>query len=148
LSSITSITIDGLSAEFELVGDEIRLVIPMSLKPGTHDIVVQSDSGRLLIQAGLVVKRPVVTGKASTRVKILDGKVKLYAENIVGAGKVQFFVNGREVAWVRATSISDSKVRFANGIGYLVRTVPLAAGNNEIEIRFDGVLITRTAYSK
>ena len=79
-----------------------------------------------------------------------DGTVKMYAKNVVGAGKVQFMVNGVEIAWVRAASTSDSKLRLAGaeGAAYLVRTVDLVEGQkNVLEIYVDGVRTTRTAYT-
>ena len=80
--------------------------------------------------------------------KLTDSSVKLYAKNIVGAGKVQFFLNGREIAWVRAADANDSKLRTANGFHYLVRTVTLKAGmKNVLEIYVDGERVRRAAYS-
>ena len=77
-----------------------------------------------------------------------DGTVKMYAKNIVGAGKVQFFLNGEEIAWVRAADASDAKLREANGFYYLVRTVELVEGQkNVLEIYVDGVRTKRTAYT-
>ena len=72
----------------------------------------------------------------------------MYAKNIVGAGKIQFMVNGKEVAWVRAVDETDAKLREANGFYYLVRTVRLVPGQkNALEIYVDGVRVTRSAYS-
>ena len=80
--------------------------------------------------------------------KLSDSSVKLYAKNIVGAGKVQFFLNGKEVAWVRAADANDPKLRTANGFQYLVRTVTLKAGmKNVLEIYVDGERVRRAAYS-
>ena len=80
--------------------------------------------------------------------KLTDSSVKLYAKNIVGAGKVQFFLNGKEVAWVRAADANDPKLRTANGFQYLVRTVTLKAGmKNALEIYVDGIRVRRAAYS-
>jgi hypothetical protein len=79
-----------------------------------------------------------------------DGTVKMYAKNVVGAGKVQFMLNGVEIAWVRAASTADSKLRLAGaeGAAYLVRTVDLVEGKkNILEIYVDGVRTTRTAYT-
>jgi hypothetical protein len=78
---------------------------------------------------------------------------RMYAKNVIGAGKVQFFVNGREVAWVRAVDSSDPKLRVPTsgpmaGVSYLVRTVPLVAGKNVIEIYVDGERVRRVAYSR
>ena len=70
--------------------------------------------------------------------KISDTQVKVYAKDIVNIGKVQFFVGDREIAWVRATSSDDSKLRTYNGVPYLVRTVTLEPGKNRIEIKVDG----------
>jgi hypothetical protein len=53
---------------------------------------------------------------------------------------VQFVVNGKEVAWARASSATDGKLRRAtNGVVYLVRTIKLEPGKNRIEIKVDGV---------
>ena len=85
---------------------------------------------------------------ASWTKNLNDGTVKMYAKNIVGAGKVQFMLNGEEIAWVNATSAADSKLRTANGASYLVRTVDLVEGQkNVLEIWVDGVRTARSAYS-
>ncbi len=77
-----------------------------------------------------------------------DGTAKMYAKNIVGAGKVQFFHNGNEIAWVRAADALNPKLRAANGAFYLVRTVELVDGKNVLEVYIDGERVRRTAYSK
>ena len=57
-------------------------------------------------------------------------------------------LNGEEIAWVRAVSAADPKLRTANGAHYLVRTVDLVEGQkNILEVYLDGVRIKRTAYS-
>ena len=79
-----------------------------------------------------------------------DGTVKMYAKNIVGAGKVQFMLNGQEVAWVQAADTADPKLLLAGaeGSAYLVRTVDLVEGQkNVLEIWVDGVRTARSAYS-
>lgn len=70
--------------------------------------------------------------------KISDTQVKIYAKDIVGIGKVQFLVGGREIAWVRAEDPGDPKLRTFSGVPYLVRTVTLQPGKNRIEIQVDG----------
>jgi hypothetical protein len=80
--------------------------------------------------------------------KLTDRSIKLYAKNIVGAGKVQFFLNGKEIAWVRAIDESDPKLREANGFYYLVRTVNLRPGmKNVVEIFANGERVRRAAYT-
>ncbi len=71
-----------------------------------------------------------------------DGTVKFYARDLVGAGKVRFMLNGREIAWVRAVDASDPKLNVGPAAARdgLVRTVgagtrwSLAAGRNVLEI--------------
>jgi thermitase len=78
-------------------------------------------------------------------VRRFDSSVKLYAKNIVGAGKVQFYVNGREVAWTRVRDAEDfdgRAPRVAGGSVYLVRSRDLVAGRNELRIKVDGQWVT------
>lgn len=79
--------------------------------------------------------------------KRIGNQAKLYAKNIVGVGKVQFKLNGREIAWVRAVDETNPKLRESNGFYYLVRTVQLAPGKNALEIFVDGERKRRTAYA-
>ena len=79
--------------------------------------------------------------------RLSDGTAKIYASNIVGQGKVQFFVNGKEVAWVRAVDGNDPKLRQANGSSYLVRTVELAeSGKTRLEVKVNGKRVRFTTY--
>ena len=79
--------------------------------------------------------------------KISDTQVKIYAKDVVGIGKVQFWVDGKEIAWVRAESIKDPKLRIQNSAAYLVRTVELKPGKNRIEIRLNGFRAWSATYS-
>ena len=79
--------------------------------------------------------------------KRIGNQAKIYAKNIIGAGKIQFKVNGKEIAWVRATAEADPKLREANGSYYLVRTVNLRDGKNALEIYLDGERLRRTAHT-
>jgi subtilisin family serine protease len=77
---------------------------------------------------------------------------KMYAKNPIGEGKVEFFVNGKEIAWVRAADESDRKLRRVTegpmaGVSYLVRTVDFVKGKNALEIYLDGERVWRAAYT-
>ena len=101
-------------------------------------------SATVVVGAAGVTTEPVATWTKNQN----DGTIKVYAKNIVGQGKVQFMVNGEEIAWVRAATSADSKLREANGSYYLVRTVELVEGQkNVVEIYVDGERTTRTAYT-
>jgi hypothetical protein len=122
---------------------------------GTATITVSVYDGagtnptKISVQKTVVIGTAGNTGEYSSWTKKLDdNSAKIYAKNVVGEGKVQFFLNGKEIAWVRATSATDSKLRTANGASYLVRTVEFAAGKNVLEVYVDGVRTTRTAYTK
>ena len=152
LDSITSIKIDNLNAEIiEQSGDSIVIQLPEELTPGLKDIVAQSSFGRLISQSSLTVSAQKVsaTGSLSTQVKRIDANsARIAIKNPVDAGKLQVFVNGKEVAWVRAVDETDPKLRIANGIPYLVRTINLESGKNVIEVYLDGERIRRVSYKK
>jgi hypothetical protein len=122
---------------------------------GTATVTVSVYDGVAPNPTKITVQKSIVIGTAgnagdysSWTKKLDDNSAKIYAKNLVGAGKVQFFLNGREIAWVRATSASDAKLLSANGANYMVRTVTFAAGKNVLEVYVDGVRTTRTAYTK
>jgi hypothetical protein len=70
----------------------------------------------------------------------------MYAKDPIGDGKIQFFVDGKEIAWINAVDEADPKLRFAKNFGYLVRSVELNEGKNRFEIRLDGVRVWRATY--
>ena len=78
-----------------------------------------------------------------------DGTIKMYARDVIGAGKVTLRVNGREIAWVRAVDAADPKLNVgpAGQKDGLVRTITLAPGKNALEIFVDGTRIWRAAYT-
>lgn len=90
------------------------------------------------------------SGSAFWTTQISDTEIKFYAKNIVGAGKVQFFHNGNEVAWVNAQDATDPKLRVITsgpmtGANYLVRTRALVSGKNVFEVYVDGERVLRRA---
>ena len=80
--------------------------------------------------------------------KITATQVKIYAKDIVGIGKVQFLLDGKEIAWVNADTDADPKLRLQNQKAYLVRTVNLSPGKNRIEIQVDGGRAWFATYSR
>jgi hypothetical protein len=91
---------------------------------------------------------PIVLELATWTKKLSSSSVKVYAKNVVGAGKVRFVLNGKEVAWVRALDASDPKLSNSKGSSYLVRTVSLRTGKNVVEIFVDGKRVLRRAATK
>jgi hypothetical protein len=149
LSGVSKVSVAGLDANVKVnSAGEIEITVPSSLKPGVYDLVIVSDSGTLTVQDGLRVASgsssvgATSEARPSTKLKE-DNTVKVHVFDVVGAGKVQIFVNGKEIAWVNATDANDSKLLN----GYLVRTVELAEGKNVIEVFVGGERVGRKAYT-
>jgi len=129
---------------------ETRVSVEVSreLGAGTHDLVLSGPFGSLTVQGAYVVGAGLAQfdAKGAWTQRQPDGSVKVYAKNPVGVGKVQFFFNDREIAWVRAADETDPKLRFRGEGYYLVRTVNLQPGKNVFEIYVEGERVRRAAY--
>jgi hypothetical protein len=151
LETIERFEIAGLRVEANCQEKLCTFTAPQFLTSCTQDLIAFGSFGSLRVQDAVTT-----TGLGSLDIeglkiwtkKISDTQVKIYAKNIVGAGKVQFMFNGREIAWVRAADTANPKLRFAKGFYYLVRTVDLVPGQkNVIEGYVNGERLRRTAYS-
>lgn len=143
LSGVSRVEIGGLNAEVKVnSAGELEIVVPSGLAAGVYDLVLTSSEGRVTVQGALTVAEAVGEARPSTR-RYTEDSVKTYVYDVVGAGKVQILLNGKEVAWVNASDATDRKLRD----GSLVRTVTLEPGKNVIEVLVDGVQVRRTVYS-
>lgn len=149
LETVSSVEIGGESAsvEFNENGD-LEIVVPKDLAPGTYDLVVVSDFGRLTIQDAITVTSAELlasSGEARPSMKRGDDDtVKVRVFDVVNAGKVQIIVNNREIVWIRADDFADPRL---TAFGYLVRTVALKPGRNVIEVYVDGERVDRKVYT-
>jgi hypothetical protein len=135
--------------------------------PLSASVTVQAGGGGGGAAGGVVVTPPPTTTLPGADSGALNGwtkrmvdaqgnptnQVKFYAKNPVGAGKIQFMLNGREIAWVRAADANDPKLRVVAtgpmaGVAYLVRTINLEPGKNALEIFVDGERVRRVAYTR
>jgi hypothetical protein len=151
LSTVSRVEIDGVTINVtNPTQNSLTFQLPAGLTPGLKDLRVFSSFGTLTAQSAL---RVLATGEPSqnpgywTKGQPNAQTVKLYARNPIGQGKIQFFVDGREVAWIRATAETDPKLSFAIGNSYLVRTIELKPGKNRLEIRIDGFRVWRATYT-
>jgi ELWxxDGT repeat protein len=85
--------------------------------------------------------------------RLSEGEAKVWVRDVVGEGKVQILLNGRELGWVRAIDATDPKLRVPStgpmaGRAYFVRTAQLAAGKNVLEVYVDGERVRRVVYSR
>jgi hypothetical protein len=90
---IAGVEVSGLVA----TNNNIQFVMP-DVQLGQQDLVVLFSYGALTVQGALLVQERQQPVFSSWTKKISDSQVKLYAKNIVGVGKVQFFFNGKEIA--------------------------------------------------
>lgn len=143
LEGITSVSIGGVDCQFNVIGsDTLQLIVPESLSAGIVDMVLISGYGRLRVQDAfevLAAKENEVFLPSVARIsEYQDASYKLYAFDVIGAGKVQFFQNGEEMAWIRAASEDDPKLHDGS---YFVRTLYLVPGENLFEVYVQGELI-------
>lgn len=152
LESVTTVEVNGRAIAMDSAsGQQLRFTLPLDITVGTKDLVLVSSFGRLSLPGMLrvVATVPGSTGAEPTAsIKRIGDTVRLFATEVIGAGKVQLMLNGKEIAWVRAVDNADPKLRFANGAYYLVRTVVLAEGKNVFEVFVDGERVRRVAYTK
>ncbi len=151
LASVTRIEIDGISIPItNPTATQLTFTLAAALTPGLKDLKIFSSQGTLTVQAILRVlgenTAETTQPRAWTKAQPDGLSIKVYARNIIGQGKIQFFVDGREIAWMRAIDESDPKLSFRQATPYLVRTVDLNPGKNRIEIRVDGVRTWRVTY--
>lgn len=158
--TITGTNLSGVSAKLsgvavkvlENTATKLVMQVPAGLTPANKvDLVVTSSTGVLTVQDALDIKAGFCSQNISEGLwtkKQSASSIKFYAKSPIGEGKIQFFANGREIAWVNAVDETDPKLTFASGYPYLVRTFELAPGKNRVEIRLDGVRIWRATYAK
>lgn len=151
LSGVTA-SIQGKSVTvLENTDTKLVLAVPAGLTPGSGvDLDINSSSGRLTFQDAFDIPANTCSLELSkgrwTQLQP-DGKtVKMYAKDPVGDGKIQFFVDGKEIAWINAIDLADPKLSFASSNPYLVRSVTLNPGKNRFEIKLDGVRVWRATY--
>jgi hypothetical protein len=146
LDQISSITLG--ETELDVLGEKNRYADVSELPEGEYLLVYNHQSGS--VETSIEVQtKPNPQAEFWTK-QISASEIKFYAKNIVGAGKVQFFHNGNEVAWVRAEDDDDPKLRVVSsgpmvGANYLVRTREMIEGKNVFEIYVDGERVLRRA---
>lgn len=128
------------------------LQIPNNVTAGWHTLqTVGKNADGLEIAASFAIEiRQAEPPRFWT--KAVDKEVKLYGLHVVGAGKVQFFQNGKEVAWIRADNDADPKLRVLKsgtlaGRDYFVRTRVPVAGKNVFEIYLNGERVLRRIFT-
>ena len=130
---------------------KLVLAFPKGLTAATgENLIVASNAGTLTFQNAFDISEGSCAQEESkgrwTQLQS-DGKtVKMYAKDPIGDGKIQFFKDGKEIAWINAVDESDPKLSFASGFPYLVRSVELNEGKNRFEIKLDGVRVWRATY--
>jgi hypothetical protein len=161
LDTVSAMTIDGKPLVLgPATASSITATLPADLSPGTKDLVLTSSLGSITVQSALSVTRAAVTAGAGSDAgatasirRLSEGEAKVWVRDVVGEGKVQIFLNGRELGWVRAIDATDPKLRVPStgpmaGRAYFVRTAQLAPGKNVLEVYVEGERVRRVAYTR
>lgn len=144
LDDVTEFYIGEVKVSFTVVSATELLVTTGTLPVGAKEILAVATDGRATFQLPV----GVVGGGSYWTKNLGNGQAKIYGKNIVGQGKVQFFLNGKEIAWIKAIDETDPKLRKANGAAYLVRTVKLVSGKNRLEVKVNGQRVRLTTYTR
>jgi len=162
LAGVTSAMVQGRrAAVIENTASRLVIRTPAGLTAAANQsLVITSAAGTLthqnafnVVGSSEVASCALDTTKGYWTQAQADGRtIKIYAKNPAGSGKVQFIVDGREIAWVNAVDTNDPKLRVITtdgpmaGVNYLVRTITLNPGKNRIEIRVNGERVWRVTY--
>lgn len=151
LDSVESVTAGNTELEIlESSDNRVLVQTDADLAAATYELKINWSGGQLAFSPELTVLESISaenTGPSVWTKKISDTEVKMYAKNVIGEGKIQFFEDGQEVAWIRAENEQDPKLIGAIGSYYLVRTIELDPGKNRLEIRVDGERVRFNTYT-
>lgn len=151
LDSVESVSAGNTELEILDSSDNKVLVqTDAGLAAATYELKINWSGGQLALSPELTVLESISaenTGPSVWTKKVSETEVKMYAKNVIGEGKIQFFVDGQEVAWIRAENEEDPKLIGAIGSFYLVRTIELDPGKNRLEIRVDGERVRFNTYT-
>jgi hypothetical protein len=166
LGSITAVSVEGVVAQLISVSDSsFSFRVPVGVSLGLRSVSVNSSFGNVTFQGALRVLAGSAAaggaggvgsgaGEATASIRRLsEGEAKVWVRDVVGEGKVQILLNGRELGWVRAIDATDPKLRVPSsgpmaGRAYFVRTAQLAPGKNVLEVLVDGERVRRVVYSR
>lgn len=128
------------------------LQMPTSVTAGWHTLQTVGKNGEGVEVAASFAIEVLQAEPARFWTRATAEGVKLYGINVIGAGKIQFFQNGREVAWVTAVDGDDAKLRLISegpnaGRDYFVRTRQPIAGRNTFEVFVDGERVLRRIFT-
>jgi hypothetical protein len=151
LSGVTSLKVGAVDLEILTRSDqEITVRIPASMPTGSKDLIVVTAAGQTTSTKLFTVVEvgPSIVQAGFSSIKRTGNSVRMFVLNPQGLGKVQFKINGREIAWVRAVDETDPKIRVANDRSYFVRNSSLRSGKNAVEIFIDGTRVKRASYTR
>jgi hypothetical protein len=146
LGDVTKLMIGDTEVAFSVNPDGTLRVTSPSLAYGQYDLKAISPDGQAVLLKALWV---VDTLQFSTWTQRSGDSIKIYAKTVIGVGKVQFYVDGREIAWVNSVDSTDPKLRTAKGFHYLVRTVDLKVDGSKtrFEVKLNGERVRRNTYT-
>lgn len=145
LGSTDRLLFNGVEVQFSVRADGSLMATTGVMSPGLVDVTAIGEHGTALMNRAF---KFAGAASFSAWTKRSGNTVTVYAKNLVGVGKVQFLVDGKEIAWVRAIDGLDPKLRLANGTFYLVRTVEIKADGTKtrFEVKLNGERVRHNTY--
>jgi len=80
-------------------------------------------------------------------VRTSNTSAKMYAFDILNAGKVEFVHNGKVISSIDMVDPADPRALVTGARPYFVRTVTLVKGRNVLEVRVNGKVIKKHTYA-
>lgn len=153
LQSVDEIVVSGVTMTIIAQSDDEITIEISALEPGEYSLDLVTGNGQITVLGALIVYLEINLESQEAEFvtkRISDNEVKVYAKHVTGIGKVQFMVNGQEIAWVRTDDPQHAKLRrvILNGkeVSYLVRTL-IVDRQVEIDIKLNGVTEHTAIYS-
>lgn len=145
---ISQATIGSEQLFFKKTEAGYQILLPSTLNTSqTITLRLTTSTGPITISVEPRVQIRQLDNQVDSVIKRNGNTARVVLYDLVNSGKAQVFVNGKEVAWIRATSDSDPKLRTALHGRYMVRNIELAKGKNVIEIYQDGERLRRVSYT-
>lgn len=125
------------------------ILLPANLNAASQlTVSLITTSGQVNLTIEPQARARPLDNKVDSVIKRTGNSARVVLYDLVDSGKTQIFVNGKEIAWIRATSNTDPKLRSAPQGHYLVRSFELQTGKNVIEVVQQGERVRRVAYSR
>lgn len=140
---VDKVMVGSDSVPFTFDSNNLKFALPEKLSLMAYQTTIISNTGEVV--AGPLVDvtevKAVIGGQDALLRRLPNGEIKVWVFDPLATGKIQYFLRGREIAWVRPDlENADEKLRtLADGTDYLVRTLRVTDSEiADFELWLDG----------